>query len=235
MDLNNPAVTIVIAAITAALSNLLIAWLGRRQSNAQAGVSEAEEERIRVANRHAQEEEGRKKTDHLLSVIERSRDAKVIGLEEADSLRSAEVLSLKDAMAALEKSHAVRVTGLTSEVAGLKQGMEGLTTQIEELATQVVDLKGLMESANETINQQSLALKEANDTIKEQGETIIELNKEVSGLKTLVQTANDTISSLKQLVSDLVDQIKGLGAVPVAATAEQTLAAVNEVGAAESK
>lgn len=208
MDLSNPAVIIITSALTAALSNILIAWIGRRKSSAEAGVTEAEEEQIRVSNRHAQEEEGRKKMDHLLSVIERSRDAKMVGLEEADSLRSAEVTKLKEAMAALVKSHDIQVGGLTSEVADLKQITAGLTTQVKGLTKEVVDLNGLMEGANKTINQQGVSLKEANDTI-------IELNKEVSALKALVKTANETIASLKQLVADLVEQIKGLGAVPV--------------------
>lgn len=107
-----------------------------------------------------------------------------------------------------------QVEGLTGEVVGLKDLM---TNQQAESSKLVESLNLGMTGLQETVAEQGATITNLSGSLEKANGTIVELNKEVSGLKALVQGANETIASLKQLVSDLIEQIKGLGAVPVAA------------------
>lgn len=219
MDLTNPAVIAVVAivasAVTTALTNLLMAWLGRRRTAAETAKTKAETDKINTDARRSLAEEDRAAMAHLIKVLEGSYNVKVGDLTQG--------------MTALEKSHAAE--------------LKSMTAQLADLTEQVASLKTLMEGANETIKQQGATIKEANEMAKGQSETVLELSGELAGVRQELTVANETITGLNLQVadlkrifteetaalngriSDLIDQIKGLGEVPVAADEGETVAA----------
>lgn len=204
MDLTDPAtlaiVAIVVSAITTALMNVLTSWLGRRQSNAQAGKTEAEEDKLKVDTRAAEDEARRKDIEHRLSIIERSSKAEV---DDLSRTHAAQVNSLTKGM-----------DDLTAQVKGLKDEINGLkvllTSEQSAHSEMVKGLNTAMAGLQETITEQSTTITSLQDTVAGQSESLKEASETIASL-------NTEVAALKQLVSDLIEQIKGLGAVPVAA------------------
>lgn len=224
MDLTNPAVLLIVAAIssavTAALMDVLKSYLGRRKDASAITQQQAETKRTEAVTRHAEEDETRKKWEHRLSMVEELGAAETSGVKEALAAleRSrATIEQLRGELAALQRSHAAQIEGLTqgmaalershaSQVESLTQGMDGLTAQVLELTAKIASLEELIAKEQSAYSM-----------------LVESLNARIAGME-------GVIAALEKRINDLVSQIEGLGAVPVAAaesaTAGETVAAL---------